>query len=160
MPTAPNQAPLVNRIASDVVDYIVVAAACTAVVFSLVQGSVADEIGAAAAAFGVVYAVYEIVGVARWGKTLGRHLAGVVVLQADGVALLGFRRSIIRWFIKTLQPFLWGSRSMATAQQIANMLVLVSIFVNAGVSGERRGLHDLAAGSNVWSHRRPGANEG
>ena len=81
---------------------------------------------------------YEVILVAVWGQTVGKRLVGIRVVGPDGRPP-GWGRSLRRWlvpFALGMVPFIGWLLGMA--------VVLRAAFVN-----NRRGFHDLAAGTTV-----------
>jgi uncharacterized RDD family membrane protein YckC len=158
--TETKPAPYVQRFGADAIDSALVAALSAAVAFPSVQGDLDHR----AAVFGALYvgafAVYEIVGVALWGKTLGRMATGVQVSSVgEEVRPIGWWRSFLRWLVKTLQPMVLLPVAFATVHQVLQIVVFLSIFIGGPL---RRGVHDFAGSSWVVSTKSeaPGASPG
>lgn len=86
----------------------------------------------------LLFGAYEIVLIGRYGRTLGKRLAGLAVVRRVDGARPGYGRAMLRWAV--YGPILW--------LPAANLLLL-------GVWGwllrdpARQGLHDKAAGTLV-----------
>jgi uncharacterized RDD family membrane protein YckC len=82
-----------------------------------------------------VFVLYETLTVGICGRTIGKRLLGVRVVRATDGTELGLARAFVRGIIPMLLLF--------------TCYLYVVPFVWAAVASSRRGLHDLAAGSDV-----------
>ncbi|MDQ6727613.1 MAG: RDD family protein [Actinomycetota bacterium] len=90
-------------------------------------------------AVGLLTAVYQVVGVALWGKTVGKLLVHIRICSADDLGRPGWVRALIRWGIFWIVgwiPFLGGLASIAFILPLLWTL-------------KRQGVHDMAAGTLV-----------
>ena len=99
---------------------------------------------------GVLYAVsgfYLVYAWTRLGATPGQHLFGVAVLREATGGPLTAGQAMVRWFVLTLPP---------VGLVLSVLLVAWLAFVVSTVlrHPQRRGVHDLAAGSIVVRRRR------
>ena len=103
---------------------------------------------------------YEIVGVARWGRTVGKTIVGTRVVVATDGSVPGWKRAALRWavpwgpsYLTSWAPGVWGFLSLAV---LGNAWLLV---VYWGVLGHprRQGLHDRVAGTIVVTDGVEGA---
>jgi len=88
---------------------------------------------------GLLSAAYQVVGVAVWGKTLGKLLLHIKVVSAKDLSRPGWIRAVIRWGIFWVVgwiPFIGGLAS------IAFLLPLLWTL-------KRQGVHDMAADTLV-----------
>ena len=160
------RAPWVVRFGSDFVDFLVAGVLAAPVSSRLVGGPGEASAGPLVVA-SAVYAVYEIVCLAVWGKTLGRRWSSLAVRRIDGVRTsrggIGLGPAVLRWALKTFTPisylaiaFKALSSPLELLQNGAFFFVIGSIFFDPN----RRGWHDKAAGTMVVSERRDDDGEG
>lgn len=95
-------------------------------------------------------AIYDIVGVGRFGTTVGKRLARLEVRTADGERA-GWLRAVIRfvvanaaWAVAWFAPGDWSN----AGGWICLALLLV-VYAPVLLDDRRRGLHDRAAGTLV-----------
>lgn len=138
------RAELTNRFAADVLDALLVWTIVTLATSQLVDGSSEHRAHVAVVVSSILHGLYQAVGVGIWGRTWGRAVMGVAVRRADESTRVGIPRAVLRWFVQSGSVFLWIPGTVAV-QSLVSLAVLVSIFF----SGERRGLHDHAAGTVV-----------
>ncbi len=143
------RASLGARIGGRLVDGVVTVAVAAAVTAAVVASG--RDLADAAAVVLAVIGVYDVGMVAARGQTLGKMLAGTVVVDAHRGAAVrvdqAMRRwaavalpSIVRLFVPAL-PLLLGTA--------AALAVALSVVADA----EHRGLHDLVAGTRVVARR-------
>jgi len=99
---------------------------------------------------GVLYAVsgfYLVYAWTRLGATPGQRLFGVAVLREATGGPLTAGQAVVRWFVLTLPP---------VGLVFSVLLVAWLAFVVSSIlrHPQRRGVHDLAAGSMVVRRRR------
>lgn len=75
--------------------------------------------------------LYFIVPIALYGQTLGKRICGLKVEKIDG------------------SPITWGTSIIRYLGYIVSMLPLYFGFIWIGISSDKRGLHDLIAGTRV-----------
>ena len=95
----------------------------------------------------LVWAVYEVVPTALWGKTLGKHLVGIRVCSRRDLGRPGWIRSLKRWGLLYLLgwvPFVGG---------LLSLMVPLPLLWTAN----RQGLHDMFADTVVIRDRPGGA---
>jgi uncharacterized RDD family membrane protein YckC len=80
--------------------------------------------------FYVVLFVYSIVFIAHWGATPGKRLLNVYVLDAKGRQHVGYVRAIVR-----------------ALASIPSFLLLLIGYIMVAFRQDKRGLHDLIAGT-------------
>lgn len=87
-------------------------------------------------------AVHQIVGVARWGRTLGKVVVGTQVVTESADRRPSWRAAIIRWAVQAAFSFAAGAAPWAA---------LAGFAIYGGVLWDprRQGLHDRAAGTVV-----------
>jgi len=90
-------------------------------------------------ALGLLTAVYQVVGVALWGRTLGKLLVHIRICSADDLGRPGWVRALIRWGIFWIVGWIPFLGSLAS---IAFLLPLLWTL-------KRQGVHDMAAGTLV-----------
>ncbi len=93
----------------------------------------------------VLALVYETVGVWRWGRTLGKLVAGTRVVHVLDGGGAGFNAALIR----ALVPAAFGA-----IPQVGLFLGL-GVYLLALFDPRRQGLHDKAAGTLVGLSRLP-----
>jgi uncharacterized RDD family membrane protein YckC len=92
-----------------------------------------------------IFAVYQIAGVALWGRTVGKLVARTVVVTEAG-EVPGWRRSVVRWAVQSI------ALAASALGRLAPLVALpLGIVVYAGLfnSPLRQGLHDRLAGTVV-----------
>jgi uncharacterized RDD family membrane protein YckC len=87
---------------------------------------------------------YEVTLVALWGQTLGKRIVGIRVIGPDGQPP-GWGRSLRRWLV----PFALGM------MPFIGWLLGMAAFLRAAIVDDRRGFHDLAAGTAVLQDPPP-----
>lgn len=90
---------------------------------------------------------YEIVGVAVWGRTIGKLVAGTRVVRLGTLEPPGWWRSIARWsapFVGTVILWIEVDRRLWWLRLLWTVVVFGPI-----LGAERRGLHDRVAGTEV-----------
>jgi uncharacterized RDD family membrane protein YckC len=88
---------------------------------------------------GLLTAAYQVVGVAVWGKTLGKFLLHIKVVSAKDLSRPGWIRALIRWGIFWVVgwiPFIGG---------LASIVFLLPLLWTL----KRQGVHDMAADTLV-----------
>ncbi len=88
--------------------------------------------------------VYQVVGVALWGQTLGKKMLGIRVVSAQDLSQPGWWRAIRRWglyFVIGLIPIVGG----IVACMILPLVGLVMLFVDQ----RRQAPHDKVADTIV-----------
>lgn len=91
---------------------------------------------------GIAAALYNIVGVAVWGQTLGKHIMKIRVTNDQDLGRPGWFRSIARWgvfFVVGWIPF------------VGTLLCLL-IPLPLLWTHQRKGLHDMLAGTLVMKN--------
>lgn len=150
-PAGERVAPLPRRLLAAVTDIVLVG--CVAMIVALVRvdfvtgGSLAElitaslELAATASLVAVVVGLaHEIVGVAVWGRTLGKWAFGLRVRRSDDHGSVGWYSAAMRAGV----PFAAGLAPMVG--QIAPALVYGWLLRD---QEHRQGLHDKAAGTVV-----------
>lgn len=89
---------------------------------------------ALAVGLAVAVGAYEVVGIAVWGRTLGKLVAGTQVTATDGT-MPGWSRSLRRWALPTVFGF------VPSIGALVNVVVYGPIVIDP----DRRGLHDRVA---------------
>lgn len=92
-----------------------------------------------------VTVIYETVGIWRWGRTIGKLVAGTRVVSIVDGRGLDFTRSLQRSLVPT---------TLSAIPQIGPFLG-VGVYVWAFLDPLRQGVHDKAAGSLVVRRPRP-----
>lgn len=90
----------------------------------------------------LIWFFYETGSVALWGRTLGKRIAGIRVVNAQNGAIPGWGKAIGRWAVPGIpaaQPFIWPVGA------------LWFILCNVSLTWDRvyQGWHDKAAGTLV-----------
>lgn len=101
----------------------------------------------------VISPVYEIVGIALWGRTLGKLAARTRVVLLDGGAVPGWPRATIRWAV----PAAFGLAALVipsdwSAVRYVPILGLgwgAVVYMGLLMRPLRQGLHDRGAGTVV-----------
>jgi uncharacterized RDD family membrane protein YckC len=95
-------------------------------------------------------AAYDIVGVGRWGTTIGKRLARLGVVATDGTRA-GWWRAVVRFVVANAAWSLawFAPKSWSPASGWACLVVLLAVYAPVLVDDRRRGLHDRAAGTIV-----------
>jgi uncharacterized RDD family membrane protein YckC len=100
------------------------------------QSSHGDEIAYTAMGAGMfLVLVYEVVGIALWGQTLGKRFVGIRVVRAGMSSPPGIGWSILRF------AMLYGAGCW-----ISSVVSLVMVFTD---KRDHRGLHDLVGKTQV-----------
>jgi uncharacterized RDD family membrane protein YckC len=91
-------------------------------------------------------ALYEIVGIAVWGRTIGKWLLGIRVVDARRGTVPGWSESTMRWVptLVTLVPLVGGLLSLG---------LWIWALVNLWANSKRQTPFDLFAGTVVISDR-------
>ncbi len=88
---------------------------------------------------GLLTAVYQVVGVAVWGRTVGKLVTGIRVVSAKDLSRPGWVRALIRWGIFWVVgwiPFVGG---------LLSLVFLLPLLWTM----KRQGVHDMAADTLV-----------
>lgn len=85
-----------------------------------------------------IFVAYEVVLVALWGQTVGKRMIGIRVAGPDG-AVPGWARATRRFLL----PF------AAAMVPYVGLLLDIAVFLRAAFVPDRRGFHDLFAGTTV-----------
>ncbi len=101
----------------------------------------------------VLIAMYEVVAVARWGRTLGKVAAGTLVVTRFDGSIPGWRRATVRWAVQVGPTFVlfWvsgGPAAVITITLLENVW-LVAVYAGVWWNPLKQGLHDKAAGTMV-----------
>lgn len=88
----------------------------------------------------VVYLLYEVVAVALWGRTLGKHLMGLEVVRVSD----GGRPGLWRAFVRNLPP---------SVALVAFFPLYPLPFAAAFIAADHRGPNDRLAGTRVVRRR-------
>lgn len=145
-PSGRRLAPLPRRVLAALVDVGLVTVVAMTVALLRVDlalgGSLADiittslELAATASVVAVVVGLaHELLGVAVWGRTIGKRVLGLVVSRSDGHGRVGWYRAAVRAGV----PFASGLAPMVG--QFAPALVYGWLLRDE----DRQGLHDKAA---------------
>jgi uncharacterized RDD family membrane protein YckC len=98
-------------------------------------------------------AMYAIIAIAIWGRTIGKCVAGTKVVSYEG-AIPGWRRAAIRWAVPWLPVIVLGVfTAMPPIAVFLNWIWPMIVYVGILTDKERRGLHDRAAGTWVLRAR-------
>lgn len=96
----------------------------------------------AAVVAGIFFAAsgaYTIPQTAIWGQTIGKRITGLRVVARDGGLRVGWAAALWRWCLPSVVSFAWGVGSALS----------VGAYLWALTNPERRGLHDMVAGTTV-----------
>ena len=96
-------------------------------------------------------AMYAIVGVAVWGRTLGKLVAGTRVLNESTGRPPGWWRATLRWVAQALVELaaLFFARRTAVALPLIEVVYLPVLYGGILWDQNRQGLHDKLAGTIV-----------
>jgi uncharacterized RDD family membrane protein YckC len=86
----------------------------------------------------LIYVAYEIILIALLGQTVGKRMIGIRVVDLDG-AIPGWARATRRFLL----PFAAGM------VPYIGLPLGIAVFLRAAFIGDRRGFHDLFAGTRV-----------
>ena len=113
--------------------------------------AVASAMAAVGVAGTLVYFLYELIGLTRYGTTWGRRLLGIRVRAAGSTGPLSMETASRRSGVKVAGSVAGGVSALAT------MGTLFSLFdLGRGLlDRDRRTLHDLAGGTDVVLVERP-----
>ena len=92
-------------------------------------------------------AIYETVGIAVWGKTVGKVAGKEKVVRFDDGEPLRPHQAAIRALVP-LTPWIVAI-PLVGAANLGVQILYPLIYLSAAIHPMRRGLHDLAAGSVV-----------
>lgn len=115
--------------------------------------ALAGAIAAAGVAGTLVYFLYELIGLTRWGTTVGRRMVGIRVRGPGGAAgPLSLQAASRRSAVKVAGAVIGGAPALAT---LGTMVMLFDL--GRGVlDRDRRTLHDLVGRTDVVLARRGG----
>lgn len=143
--------PISLRLVAAIVDFTIVMV-LVVVVVALGSAVGLDDLGNAAGL--VVVAAYPIVAIGKYGRTVGKRLCNLVVRRADG-GPPGWTRAVVR-FAVTAVPLVAATvlnRALGDDREVLNNLLQVVIggltYAPMVFDEQRRGLHDLLAGTRV-----------
>jgi len=91
----------------------------------------------------VLWALYTIPSVTRWGQTMGRFLVGIRVARIDDGGSPDLGQAAIRFLLPN---------TLALVPAVGPVLFF-AVLIRAAFNPERRGWHDLAAGTVVLRQR-------
>ena len=104
-----------------------------------------------------VQAAHEVVGVSRWGRTIGKFVVGSKVVDGATGGLPGRRSSVIRWIVPSVLSLVALAIGGSTATQVVgsygSMIWAVVVYMGIFRRPWRQGLHDRAAGTVVVAGR-------
>lgn len=152
-PTTPDErpSPISLRLVAAVIDFTIV---MVLVVIAVAIGNATDLDDVGNAVGLAVFALYPVVSIARYDRTIGKRLCSLVVRTADG-GRPGWIRSTIRFLVSAI-PFAAAtglSRALGDDRQLLNDVLQVAVgavtYAPIAIDRRRRGLHDLAAGTRV-----------
>jgi uncharacterized RDD family membrane protein YckC len=103
------------------------------------------------AAFALPFGAYQVVGVAVWGRTVGKVVCSTAVVDSDGDRP-GWLASIVRWLVPAAV-----AAAASPAAPWLDPLVLAVVYAPIAFRADSRGLHDLAAGTWVIDLRAGGS---
>lgn len=140
-----------RRIGADLIDGLIWGVPLALITFFAVVNRTTDAAGRmkfhfpfwwtpVALLFGILY---QVVPIALWGQTLGKHLTKVRVVSAQDLTKPGWWRAIRRWGIYVLVgliPIVGG---------VLNMLLLVIGLVLLWTDNRRQTIHDKVADTIV-----------
>lgn len=84
-------------------------------------------------------AIYQVVGIALWGQTLGKHILGIRVTAVEDLSRPGWLKSLIRWGVFALVGWI----------PYVGWLISLAIILPLIWTLKHQGLHDKAAGTIV-----------
>jgi uncharacterized RDD family membrane protein YckC len=94
----------------------------------------------------VLVIVYETFFLATRGCTIGKQLCHITVIDNDGAPLRP-HQAFIRTVVLLLPSYLIGPKIDTVAEWIVLLFALANFYVVAKRRDDRRGIHDLAAGT-------------
>ena len=103
------------------------------------------------AAYSAVVAVYEIVGTARWGQTLGKRFVGIRVVERGTGRPPGWGRAVVRWSLPAVAIVTEGL--ITGVGGVVGQLVFLVVYLPVAWDPLARGLHDRLAGTVVVDSR-------
>ena len=102
---------------------------------------------------GVTASLYNIVGVALWGRTAGKLAMGIQVVSPNTQGAPGWRRAVAR----ILVPAAGALAGLTPFTHPAQDVWALAVYATALTNPRRQGLHDLAAGTMVIESQRGNA---
>ena len=108
-------------------------------------------------------AAYEIVGVALWGRTIGKLVASTRVVALESGSTPGWSQACLRWAVPAIVSLGARFQGNGLAGGLASMVSgVLTIVVYVGVLREplRQGVHDKVAGTVVVRVHRPSESGG
>lgn len=100
----------------------------------------------------VLVASYQIVTIARWGRTIGKTVVGTRVVAATDHSTPGWRRATLRWAVVVGPLFVtvWLPRGIGRwIDPIVGNVWMIVVYVGVLRHPLRQGLHDRVAGTLV-----------
>ena len=97
---------------------------------------------------GVLSFIYESVAIASYGRTVGKNVCHIAVVDLEG-RQPSSREAIIRAAVINLPAYLIAPRVDTVAEWAVLLFGLANLYVIAKRRDDRRGIHDLAAGTRA-----------
>ena len=97
-------APISRRFLAKVLDGIIVALPASLVFAAQHSSSATDKLEVPTSFIALVLALaglHDLIGIALWGKTLGKHVLGIRVRLASDGSLPGWLPALLRWIVAT-----------------------------------------------------------
>ncbi len=134
-----------QRCAARILDFIIVSVFDVAVALFIVLGEsddaeqIADRLTGVFLWSSVLFLVYEVVQVALWGRTLGKRMVGIKVVNAAHGGVPGWGKAVGRWAIPGLVYLI----------PIVGPLAALLCYISLTWDRVYQGWHDKAAGTLV-----------
>lgn len=90
---------------------------------------------------------YETVALSRWGTTVGKRKMGLAVAAEDGGGRPSPLAALVRTAVLLGPGWVASDRIDTLGEWVPLLVVLANGYVIASRRDDRRGLHDLAAGT-------------
>jgi uncharacterized RDD family membrane protein YckC len=114
-----------------------------------IVASLADISGGARLVFVAVVAVaYETIALGVHGRTIGKNICHLGVVDLDGRPLT-WQQAFIRAAVLLVPAYLLSPKIDSVAEWLVLAFVLANYYVIAKRREDRRGIHDLAAGTRA-----------
>jgi len=112
-----------------------------------IVASILGVTGGGRGAFGGVVAfIYESVAIGSYGRTIGKNACHIAVVDLEGRQPTA-QQAIIRAAVINLPSYLIAPRVDTVAEWLVLLFALANLYVIAKRRDDRRGIHDLAAGT-------------
>jgi len=97
---------------------------------------------------GVVAVVYETIAIARYGRTVGKNVNHIAVVDLEGRQPT-WQSAFVRAAVLLLPAYAVSPRVDTVIEWVVLLFVLANFYVIAKRRDDRRGVHDLAAGTRA-----------